>query len=114
MQDEDGLPTTSGGLKEIEYVYKSKNKNLHKNQLVVKEAIEFLHYQKQQKTRHEGGDIMSIVVTAEELNDYVKDKFGDIKNISSAKTRAIKSLIEKGEITGDITNGYKPSNAQQF
>ena len=113
MVDEDGIPTTSGALKEIQYVAKQKSKKLAKNQIIVKEAIEFLHFQKQQQARNEGIDPSNVVVTAVELNNYVKDKF-DQKNVSSAKTRALATLTEQSLIGGDHENGYTPADIQQF
>jgi hypothetical protein len=113
MVDEDGLPTTSGALKEIQYVAKQKSTKLYKNQIIVKEAIEFLHFQKQQQARNEGIDPSNVVVTAVELNNYVKDKF-DAKNVSGAKTRALETLKKKSLIGGDHENGYTPADIQQF
>jgi hypothetical protein len=112
MQDEDGLPTTSGALKEIKYVAKQKSKKLGKNQKIVKETIENLHFNKVAEARKEGKDIAHIRVSVDELHEQLKGKLKG--NVSDIRKKALEALINNEEIGGSDEIGYIPADAQQF
>ena len=112
MQDEDGLPTTSGALKEVKYVEKQKSKKLGKNQKIVKEAIESLHFNKVAEARKEGKDIAHIRVSVDELHEQLKGKLKG--NVSDIRKKALEALINNEEIGGNDEIGYIPADVQQF
>ena len=112
MQDEDGLPTTSGALKEVPFVAKQQAKKLGKNQKIVKDAIETLHFNKMAEARKEGQDVSYIRVGSDELHEYLKDKLKG--NVSDVRKKALEALINNEEIGGNDEIGYIPADAQQF
>ena len=112
MLDEDGLATTSGALKEVQYVSKQKSRSLGKNQKIVKEAIETLHFKKSGEARNKGLDVHQVTVTSDELQNYLKDKLKG--NVSDVKKKALEALINNELIGGNDEIGYKPLDALPF
>ena len=113
MVDEDGLPTTSGALKEIVYVKKKKLKKLGPAQKPTKEAIDMIYSKKADEARNEGKDISYITVTYRELYKWAKEAM-EVDNPTDSLKSALKGLIKNEVIEGDEENGYKPANATPF
>tara|TARA_R100001594_G_scaffold31343_2_gene58382 strand:- start:1663 stop:3597 length:1935 start_codon:yes stop_codon:yes gene_type:complete len=114
MQDEDGLPTTSGALKEVNYVPKKKLKKLGVAQKPVKEAIDEIYNNKVSEARNTGKDISGIRVSYFELFKYSKENIFKGTNPSDSLKSALNGLINNEVIEGDEEIGYKPTDAQQF
>mgnify|MGYP003628691652 FL=1 len=114
MVDDDNVPTTSGALKEIDYVAKKKSKALGKNQKVVKEAIDDLYINKVADAQRKGKDIEHIRVSKDELHEQLKVE-GKIKgNLPDVRKKVCVALIENEEIGGNDEIGYKPADAPEF
>jgi 5S rRNA maturation endonuclease (ribonuclease M5) len=109
MVDEDGMPTTSGALKEVPFITKQKAKKLGKNQKIVKEAIENIHLRKQNEARSKGLETHNIYVSNEDLVDYFKGKLP-----SDSRIKAIDGLIKNEQIGGNDEIGYMPADATPF
>jgi len=107
------LPTTSGALKVVDYEEKQKpTKKLGKNQKIVKETIESLHFNKVAEAQKEGKDIAHIRVSVDELHEQLKGKLKG--NVSDIRKKALEALINNEEIGGNDETGYIPADVQQF
>jgi len=104
LSDEQGDPTTSGALVQIDYVKEDKTKQISTKQQEVLDALEGIWLRKANNARNNNEDVETIIVTQKEWRDELGYDF----------THPKKALIEKGEVEEIEPLKYKPSNRSLF